>query len=369
MAKDKKEKYIKNFNLKEGDEFKSFIDMLKELKISTKPAPSTSVRKAILKELSNYCQYEVIKPRGMKILKVFPVPLTKDKSYSYFKESADVIIYLLASSPFIDTIKIGKPTINICKNEIYKAMNLINNNYNLGRENPEALSEIEEINKIIVDWFFDTTQENNRTILRSGLDYLQSKCFIKWENSYKVLKDGIFRGATDKEITQIIECEGVILEELKLNCKESLYIMPKVVKNSFYNKVNELLKEKYEIDKCYSSIKIYMIEELREIINNTNEVITLLDNSKLEEVKDKLNSISVGKIIKSAKSTKIKHTKELSKLERPKKESIILSSMAFLESVKKLSKEFLDDTTNYIFSEKLDKYLQDKKSQINKDNI
>lgn len=76
MAKDKKEKYIKNFNLKEGDEFKSFIDMLKELKIPTKPAPSTSVRKTILKELSNYCEYEVIKPRGIKILKVFPMSLS-----------------------------------------------------------------------------------------------------------------------------------------------------------------------------------------------------------------------------------------------------------------------------------------------------
>lgn len=369
MAKDKKINYIKNFNLKEGDEFKNFIEMLKKLKIPTKPAPSTMIRKAILKELENYCEYEVIKPRGIKILKVFPVPLTKDKNYSYSKESADVIIYLLASSPFIDTIKMGKPTINICKNEIYKAMNLINNNYNLGKGNPEALSEIEEINKIIVDWFFDTTQENNRSILRSGLDYLQSKCFIKWESSYKVLKDEIFRGATDKEITQIIECNNIVLEELKLNCKESLYIMPKVVKDSFYNKVNDLLKEKYEIDKCYSSIKIYMIKELREIINNTNEVINLLDNSKLEEVKDKLNSISVSKIIKSAKSTKIKHTKEIGKLERPKKESMVLSTMAFLESVKKLSKEFLDDTTNYVFSEKLDKYLQDKKSQINKGNI
>lgn len=231
----------------------------------------------------------------------------------------------------------------------------------MGMINPKYI-ELEEDKKILktlndnitdfqINHFYQRTYQKLRKIIFDALRNLKNRCLIDYEeltiininepDFYGILHTNI-RQATDEEKKNIIATKNIVLNEMGIESITLIHL--KFKHKEFYNRVNMLLKSKYNINYIYTDIKILFTKE---------HIIKALMQAELNMQKLILNE----KII-NAVNEQAKYNLEKSQKEYDKQIEEYLNSIIGKPSNISLSKFFkLTEDIYLVAQEELTEYL------------
>ena len=338
-------------NIKVGQIFKNYKDLCKALCIEPKGKAGSNSRKAQEKEIKRHLDYSKIEGSNkLMIDKIYnEVAEKKDGrknnkggNNKVFADDIEVLLlHLLKNSE--------NETISISRGRLYKMLNMINENYIIGRNQIPKLSELVNLPKEVVYDFYDNSNTTLRNTVERNLKRLRNRALIMWEATTTVAVNDVFipkdildqpiidkgelihhikpthRLATNEEKKLILKCEKEAMNELGVYTLQDVFLSGnwKHFKNSVENKLKLLSNIQYYYD-------TYTITINTEDVSNECK---LLDESQKTIVEKNINN----NIIKShLKSTKTRNTSSKNKL---------LNSFEDIKNKKKLE---LRASNNYI---------------------
>jgi len=210
-----------------------------------------------VKEWLRYFDYEKDKQKYI-ITKIHSTPLPKDDNYLYGNNSIyikHIELLLLNHLSRQD----GKQT-RITLKKLFLLLGMININYiQEDKENIKADSDF--ITDYHINHFYQRTYQKLREIIFSTLNNLKNRRLIDYEEltminirEVNTTNATIEREATEEEKDIIRDIEKETLINMNL---ESITIMHlKFKQKEFYSRVNQLLKERHNINYTYKDIKI-----------------------------------------------------------------------------------------------------------------
>ncbi len=230
-----------------------------------------------------------------------------------------LILNILASSK--------DDTITIARGQLYKMLNMCNENYLLGRSNISKLSEIIEIPKASIYEFYDNNSSKLRDTVERNLRRLRSRALITWNNTITVAvtevdlelnefgepiydkktksirykTKTVHRVADKFEKKAILKYEHEVLKEMGIDTIQKVFLLGKW--KQFKQQVeNKLHENGSNIDYYYDTYTITFNNE-----DVKNYVKKLSDNS----IKDIKNNINHNMIESIKKSTMKRHDKAI----------------------------------------------------------
>jgi hypothetical protein len=249
---------------------------------------SGNTKKAQMKELNRYCIYHKV-GNSFIIDEVFEesdIKECEDIRNKYNKYIEKLILHELSKrKPNKE-----KRTINIAKNTLYKKLYMVNQNYNLCRNEINKFSRYVKVPTTAVYDFFNNTSGKLKDNVERTLNKLQNQCLIKWEYKTAVrLRTGSARNATDEEINMILEAERSALFVLEEKCKSDVFKKGKW--NDFQKEVEKQLEDT-NIMYYFKTFYINTTKEFREM---------LLGDIDLELYRNELNSTLYLSTIETAR--------------------------------------------------------------------
>ena len=230
-------------------------------------------KKAQEKNWLRYFNFEKDKQKYI-IIEVYDEPMKNDDKRSLGNNSIYVqhielllLDYLLKQPGYKATLTLKK---------LYLLMGMINNEYI--KEDKEKLKKSNEyITDYQINHFYQRTYQKLRKIIFDTLRNLKNRCMIDYEeltiiNISEVAIDSkilytVTRIATIEEKKNIDNIKKIVLNEMNIDSITLVHL--KFKHEDFYNRVNDLLKEYYNINYVYTDIKIlfthkYIIEALEQ---------------------------------------------------------------------------------------------------------
>jgi len=181
-------------------------------------------------------------------------------------------------------------------------LGMINQEY-IKENRKELKANSDHITDYHINHFYQRTYQKLRKIIFDSLRNLKNRCLVDYEeltiinieelvnSRYQV----VTRIAKDKEKKYILEVKKQVLKDMGL---ESITLVHLKFKHAeFYNRINTLLKEKYNINFTYTDIKI---------IFNKEHIIEALEQAELNMHKIMLNDKVINSINNQAESIKEK---------------------------------------------------------------
>lgn len=205
--------------------------------------------------------------------------------------------------------------IDFSTNQLLLAINMINENYKVGRTRVPKLSEILELPTEMIYEFYNSTNTELKRKVERTLNKMQRQSLIKWSKSVNIQKHinildknelgevvGIIgkrvehREATDAEKQLILKIERATLDDMGLNDKRAVFLQGRW--NTFKKEVEKKLKERNtNIEYYYDTYKI---------IFDPLYIPTYLDNVENYDIKEVGESLNK----KVVKGLKVGHTKK-----------------------------------------------------------
>ena len=332
-------------NLKVNQEIKNYKELCSILEI--KPTGGDS-KKAQIKELERFIKYH---KKGNKFIidEIYSEPLPpienlKNNKYSIYIEN--LILHMLTKCPIDKKTK----TISMSRNGLYLMLHMINENYNLGRNNINSFSRYLNIPTATVYDFYNGTSIKMKTAIERTLNKLKNQCLIDWEykTSVKLRSSGIIRNATDSEINVILEAEREAITILKCKDKQEIFMRGKW--NTFQDHIYEILKDT-NIMYYFKIFYIHTTKDFRDM---------LLNEVELMENQGELNAELYFSTIETAK----KHNKKLNekyKDSNPNFESDKCAILpTYVQSIKKIAEITLSEKYPELTHEELKEFSSDK---------
>jgi len=230
-------------------------------------------KKAQEKNWLRYFDYEKEKQKYI-ILQIYDEPLPKDDKRSLGNNSIYTQHIELLLLDYLSKQRGYKAILTLKK--LYLLMGMINNEYI--KEDKESLKKSNEyITDYQINHFYQRTYQKLRKIIFDTLRNLKNRCLIDYEeltmiNILEVAKNNKIistatRIATDEEKKNIMQVKKKVLNEMGIDSITLVHL--KFKHNDYYNRVNDLLKEYYNINYVYTDIKIlfthkYIIEALEQ---------------------------------------------------------------------------------------------------------
>lgn len=250
---------------------------------------SGNQKKAQLKELKRYIEFESVN-RKLLILDIYTSPLDKEvraipKNSIYVKYVECVLLNHLSKQP-------GNQ-IYILKHRLWLLLGMINNNYNLYKENYECL---EESNKLMtffeVNNFYQRSNSYLSKIVESSLNSLKRRYLIEWSRPYMistVFENGEYEyhEASVNETEKILELKRNTLLEFGFEDERQLIFSNIKKKKEYYDTLERRFEDMYGWKKVYQAYHI---------IYNKKNVITALSHDQIELQKLAINERIIDKI-------------------------------------------------------------------------
>ena len=299
-------------NLHEGQVFKNYKELCAALDI--KPAGGNQ-KISQIKEIKRYCSFS---RDGYKYIvdEIYDVPKPKEGGKeSEYKEMKNLILRLL----LLSKQESNRAIFSIP--EMLQGIAVVNCNYKDGRRHQKELGKYLDIKTEYINDFYNSTHGNLTSAIETNLNSLMNDDnLILWGYTIKVCKNmpkiklnelGEFqldsnghityevqkdyRLATVDEKEFIIKTEKQILK--KMGYKNVGHVIGCGKGDEFYDSVNEILKEKCNIDFYY---KAYEIVFSREIIEKEIEKAPL----SYTDEKELLNARVKDRIVFNAEKRK-----------------------------------------------------------------
>ncbi|OMD67457.1 hypothetical protein [Paenibacillus odorifer] len=202
----------------------------------------------------------------------------------YINQIKELIIQLLLCS--------GNNKVILPKNRLMVALDMINDNYRIGKENIEGLSKQTSIDKMIIYDFYNSTDGMLANNIEKSLNDLHNKRAIYWSKVYMVNKNNKIDEATDEEYRMIIRVQANILKIMGYEGLLEVFRDGKIAE--FTRKTNTILCQEAGIRYIYEAYSINLNKErLEYVVEKMNKVkIKELGKSVNIQIKDrvKLNS-------------------------------------------------------------------------------
>jgi hypothetical protein len=288
-------------NLQPGTTIKNYKTLCTLLSEDLKAGDS---KKAQHKEWQRYFDYEKEGQRYI-ITEIYSQPLPKEDkrtlgNNSIYVQHIELILlnYLSKQEGFTATLTLKK---------LFLLMGMINPHYI--EENKDIIKQQNDIiNDYQINHFYQRTYQKLRKILFDTLRNLKNRCLIDYEEIVMInIKEpdinGILRTnirpATDEEKKNILAIKKIVLKEMGLDSITLVHL--KFKHREFYNRVNELLKEKYNINYIYNDIKILFTKE---------HIIEALAQAELNMQRITLNTKVINAVNEQAKHNLEKSQRE-----------------------------------------------------------
>jgi hypothetical protein len=299
-------------SITEGLVIKNYKELCNLLNESIKTGKAKQLQ---LEDWERYFNYER-KGNSFIIREIYtePKPKLKDRTNGnnsiYNKYIQKLVLDLLTQQ-----YKNGQQKIFLSTCQMFRNLNMINDNYTYGRDNVPKLSEYLEMSEDYIYEFYDISYSNLKNTLEASLKQLTNKSLIHWQltltvsininiedENKNIIHKEIHRPATDAEIILILTTEKEILNEMGYDSKRDIVICKKW--NEFITNVNKILKSKSSINyyyKCYDIIFNSYIEEERNKLDTM-----LLEYEERKKTKRELNNTVINKL---SKNTDDRHMK------------------------------------------------------------
>lgn len=297
-------------NLHEGQVIKNYKELCKILEIEEKPGKSRQLQH------NHFNQYFEYKKEGHKYIinKIYKNVENKIKrggnNRLFVDDFRNLIISILHNN--------RSETMLMSKGMLYKTMNLVNENYLLGRNNMTKLSEITEIPQTSIYDFYDYNSVKLKDTVERNLKHCRNRSLLIYESvmcvaiqevliSYNELDKPIldeygrvvsesrltYREATKQEKQVILKYEDEVKTELGLKDNQEIFLKGKW--KYFKQQVENKLKEaKTNIKFYYEAYKItWNNDKIDEEYNKIKEEI------KIKEIENNINHNMVESIKKS----------------------------------------------------------------------
>ena len=289
-------------NLEEGMEVKNYKKLCELLEL---PVKNGKARKTQIKEIERHMKYNT---NGHKIIieKIYSQPKEKVDNRSlgnnslFGIESQKLILDLL--------VRNDNNTLFLSTCRLLKALEIINDNYAICRQNIPKLSKLIEMDEKYIYDFYTSTHGTLKSALETTLNQLQKKSLIFWNKiitvcietayvesndmnktkiikksdnrktiKYRVNKD--YRPATDDEIELILSTEREVLDIMGFDNKQDVFLAFK------WNEYNKLV-----MDQLYDKANIVYYYSSYKIISNKHHVLKELENIKKMHLQMILNT-------------------------------------------------------------------------------
>ena len=257
---------------------------------------SGNTKKSQFKELDRFCTYH---KEGNKFIidEVFDDPKDKIDNRNGNSQYSDYIENLIMHECSLTNLSDKYKYIELSRNGLLLKLNMINNNFTIGRTYINQFSRYLEISIETIFDFYDSTQSKNKSMLEGTLNRLQSQSLISWSEIIKIkTKEGYYKTATPNDIENILECEQEALKQLDMKDKREVY--RKYKWSEFSTIVKELLIDT-DIDYYFKNYHIITTQLFR------NKV---LDEAKQIEDKSDLNAL-IGE--SASRSAENRHDKTM----------------------------------------------------------
>jgi len=264
-------------NLYEGLVTKNYIELCGLLGEKVRGGKSKECRVKVWKR---WFLFEK-KRRSYVIHKIYDTPIEKVENRGgnnriYIDKAESLIINLLNNS--------GKTYFT--NTQLLEEIGLININYKYARNVQHSLAKYLDIDKEIIENFYDTISSRLLGILNSALNSLSKDGVISWNKEFMLCDENYkYEIAQGRKKELIEEVEASVLEEMKI--KHIGQVMYSGLLKKFTERVCEIINADQEDD---IKIKFYYRTNALKIIFNVSETI---DENILNKCKIELNKIFI----------------------------------------------------------------------------
>lgn len=243
-------------SIKVGQEIKSYKELCNTLEIEVSGG---NKKKKQLKELERYCKYHKDKTRFI-IDEIYdkPLPEEPNRNNKYIKEIETILTYYLFEHK--DNFKVI-----LSISELINILGLANNTYSLGTYKKKELSDLLNIQKAAIYFFYNTTRTEFKNIIKRALKNLETRGVILNNTVFiireKNNKNVIRRKANDEETSLILDAEKLAFEDEELNkngvkCKKDLFLAGSKAYKRYIEVVNKELPKQW--DGYYKAYEIHI---------------------------------------------------------------------------------------------------------------
>lgn len=182
--------------------------------------------------------------------------------------------------------------------KLFLLMGMINTDY-IEEDKDTLKLQNGNITDYQINHFYQRTYQKLRKILFDTLRNLKNRCLIDYEEvtMINIVEPDIndilhtnIRPATDEEKKDILAIKKLVLNEMSLESITLVHL--KFKHKEFYSRVNELLKEEYNINYIYNDIKILF---------NHEHIIQALQQAELNMQRIMLNTKVINAVNEQAK--------------------------------------------------------------------
>ncbi|RMC95190.1 hypothetical protein D9O40_16760 [Clostridium autoethanogenum] len=233
-------------SIKIGQEIKNYKELCNTLEIEIKSGAS---KRSQLKDLARYFKYHKDKNKFI-IDEIYdkPLPEEPNKNNKYIREIETILTYYLFEHK--EDLKVI-----LSISQLINILGLANNTYSLGTYKKKELSEILNIQKAAIYFFYSTTRTEFKNIIKRALKNLESRSVIL-NNTVFVIREKnnkniIRRKANDEETSLILDAEKLAFEDEELNkngvkCKRDLFLAGSKAYKRYIEVVNKELPKQWE---------------------------------------------------------------------------------------------------------------------------
>ncbi|GIP52200.1 hypothetical protein [Paenibacillus vini] len=199
----------------------------------------------------------------------------------YIADVKGLIIQLLLYS--------GDNRVLLPKNRLLVALNMINDNYRIGKKDIKGLSKQINIKEIDIYDFYNTTDDLLGRNVEKALNELQNTRAIYWSKVLMICKNNELREATNEEYNLILKVQVDVLNEMGYT--GLVEVFKKGVTETFTNRTNKILNRIAGIDYIYEAYRIHL---------NEDRLVEVSEKMSKDEIKTK------GKILNNQIKDRIK---------------------------------------------------------------
>jgi len=326
-------------NVSEGQIFKNYKALCEALEIPVKKANS---KKAQLRELERFCSTQTI-GHQIVIKEIYETPKEKveNRGKSEGSRNNNNVYGEFLQFVIADIAKNSKyETASFSKARLMLAANMVNCNYQWGNQNVGKLAKYTSIDEAVIYDFYDTSDSNLTSAINSALKSLESKRVIIWERSLKVKPLGIkvHRRATEQEKRLILYYENEILRSTSYQTVQEVRVSKHW--REFKTKCDNIIRENVGIEYYYFAYDITFNKE--HISEERDKLMKLISEKyKSEEYREKLNTAIMDKFKINAQ---IRHDRAFSS----KKKGRYRIDINYTNNINKLITLLIDSKTEDI---------------------
>lgn len=320
-------------NIRKDLRVKNYKEMCKLLKEKENTGKS---KKLQLERWSLYFEWHK-EGNAFVIDEVFDTPKIKiDKrsegnNSTYAEGVKKLIIHLCSASNNLSnsTVSIALP-ISVA----LERLGFVNEDYNNGYKNVEAVANIIAVEKQVAFDFFNSSRSNFIGVVKTGLENLQKDKLIFYRNAYEITVNEEKRIATNEEIQKILDAEQKVLKEMGYDKKFSLISTGKM--DIFYKRVINLLDVEGD---SLEGISFYRF--IYEIIPSHNFINMCLEEKEINNIRNNINIKAYNSCINSANNRHKKIKDEIAFGEPAKEREKVRFKEEYIEDSKKLANRYI----------------------------